>query len=330
MISTAFHLEPIHTDPYVVVGDVVIAAGVAIAPGVLLQADSGSRIVLGSGICLGMGCVVHASGGEIQIDAGVNLGAGVLIVGAITIGPGAIVGAGTTIFGVAIGAGQLVPPNSLLAKSIDPTVSSPPSAEVPPPTAVPPPTEAPPPAEAPPSVTATPTETPPKIGTEGNTFFYAKGNGQDQAIADPWAAAAAAVTPASVPDPIGTPIQSTFVDPQGSYFSGTGFSEASDFSGTAAPGTGTPVASTYVYPDSGYQPKHPWEVNANTDLGNPPNHVPSTAPTPNPDADLSAAEMQNGVPPLAESADPVPQTPKPVYGQAYVNQMLGRMNGKKY
>jgi carbonic anhydrase/acetyltransferase-like protein (isoleucine patch superfamily) len=311
MISTAFHLEPIHTDQYVVVGDVVIAAGVAIAPGVLLQADSGSRIVLGSGICLGMGCVVHASGGEIRIDAGVNLGAGVLVVGATTIGPGAIVGAGTTIFGEAIGPGQLVPPNSLLAKSIGPTVSTPqPVAE--------------------PATTA-PTETPPKINTEGNTFFYSKNSAKDNAIEDPWAAAAAAVTPAPIPDPIGTPIQSTFVDPQGSYFSGTGFSEASDFSGTAAPGTGTPVASTYVYPDSGYQPKHPWEVNANTNLGNPPNNATGTATTPNPDSDLSAAEMQNGTqPPLPESGYLVPQTPKQVYGQAYVNQMLGRMNGKKY
>jgi carbon dioxide concentrating mechanism protein CcmN len=313
MISTAFHLEPIHTDQYVVVGDVVIAEGVAIAPGVLLQADPGSRIVLGSGICLGMGCVVHASGGEIRIDAGVNLGAGVLIVGVTTIGPGAIVGAGTTIFGEAIGPGQLVPPNSLLAKPIGTAVS------------IPQPVEAGPPAPA------APTEAPPKINTEGNSFFYSKHNAKDNPIADPWAAAAAAVTPAPVATSIETPIQSTFVDPQGSYFSGTGFSAASDFSGTAAPGTGTPIASTYVYPDSGYQPKHPWEVNANTDLGNPSNGAVGAATTPNPDSDLSAAEMQNGAqPPLPESSNLVPQTPKQVYGQAYVNQMLGRMNGKKY
>jgi carbonic anhydrase/acetyltransferase-like protein (isoleucine patch superfamily) len=313
MISTAFHLEPIHTDQYVVVGDVVIAEGVAIAPGVLLQADPGSRIVLGSGICLGMGCVVHASGGEIRIDAGVNLGAGVLVVGATTIGPGAIVGAGTTIFGEAIGPGQLVPPNSLLATSIEPTVS------------IPQPVEAAQPA------TAAPTQTPPKVSTEGSSFFYSKSSAKDNSIEDPWAAAAAAVTPAPIAAPIETPIQNTFVDPQGSYFSGTGFSAASDFSGTAAPGTGTPVASTYVYPDSGYQPKHPWEVNANTDLGNLPNGSVRAAATPNPDSDLSATEMQNRAqPPLAESGYLVPQTPKQVYGQAYVNQMLGRMNGKKY
>jgi carbon dioxide concentrating mechanism protein CcmN len=321
MISTAFHLEPIHTDQYLVMGDVVIAAGVAIAPGVLLQADTGSRIVLGMGICLGMGCVIHASGGEIRIDAGVNLGAGVLIVGATTIGPGAIVGSGTTIMGEPIGPGQIVPPNSLLATV--PSTVTPPA-----PTIVPPTPEV------------------PKVNTEGNGFFYSKTKAASDDVDDPWAApkptpvTTPVATPVEPPKPdiapvsTGTPTPNTFVDPQGSYFSGTGFSAASDFSGTAAPGTGTPTTSTYVYPDSGYQPKHPWENNVNTDLGNSAAKATPIAPngapaTPNPDSDLSAAEMQNdGVPPA--SGYLVPQTPKQVYGQAYVNQMLGRMTGKKY
>jgi carbon dioxide concentrating mechanism protein CcmN len=318
MISTAFHLEPIHTDQYLVMGDVVIAEGVAIAPGVLLQADAGSRIVLGNGICLGMGCVIHATGGEIRIDAGANLGAGVLIVGATTIGPGAIVGAGTTIMGAPIGPGQLVPPNSLLAASLPSVVVTP---EIP---IVPPISET------------------PKVNTEGSAFFYSKTNAASNADDDPWAAQKPTPVTAPIepqkqviaPVATGTPIPNTFVDPQGSYFSGTGFSAASDFSGTAAPGTGTPTTSTFVYPDSGYQPKHPWENNVNTDLGNKaaggspiaPNATPAQ---PNPDSDLSAAEMQNnGVTPA--SGYLVPQTPKQVYGQAYVNQMLGRMTGKKY
>jgi carbon dioxide concentrating mechanism protein CcmN len=314
MISTAFHLEPIHTDQYLVVGDVAIAEGVTIAPGVLLQADVGSRIVLGMGICLGMGCVIHASGGEIRIDAGANLGAGVLIVGSATIGPGAIVGAGTTIMGEAIAAGQLVPPNSLLAAS--PTLPAP-APEVP-------------------KVT---TPEPAKVNTEGNGFFYSKTNANKNDVDDPWAAPkpTPVTTPVEPPKPdiapvaTGTPTPNTFVDPQASYFSGTGFSAASDFSGTAAPGTGTPVTSTYVYPDSGYQPKHPWENNVNTDLGN--NAAtgnPIAPPQPNPDSDLSATEMQNGQDAPPASGYLVPQTPKQVYGQAYVNQMLGRMTGKKY
>jgi carbon dioxide concentrating mechanism protein CcmN len=318
MISTAFHLEPIHTDQYLVMGDVVIAEGVAIAPGVLLQADAGSRIVLGNGICLGMGCVIHATGGEIRIDAGVSLGAGVLIVGATTIGPGAIVGAGTTIMGAPIGPGQLVPPNSLLAASLPSVVVTP---EIP---IVPPISET------------------PKVNTEGSAFFYSKTNAASNADDDPWAAQKPTPVTAPIEPPkqviapvaTGTPIPNTFIDPQASYFSGTGFSAASDFSGTAAPGTGTPTTSTFVYPDSGYQPKHPWENNVNTDLGNKaaggspiaPNATPAQ---PNPDSDLSAAEMQNdGVTPA--SGYLVPQTPKQVYGQAYVNQMLGRMTGKKY
>jgi carbon dioxide concentrating mechanism protein CcmN len=316
MISTAFHLEPIHTDQYVVVGDVAIAAGVAIAPGVLLQADVGSRIVLGSGICLGMGCVIHATGGEIRIDAGVNLGAGVLIVGATTIGQSAIVGAGTTIMGEAIAPGQLVPPGSLLVAS--PTLPAP---------------------EIIAAVPIAPTPEPPKVSTDGSGFFYSKTNANNNDIDDPWAAqkSTPVTAPVEPPKPIiepvltTTPTPNTFIDPQASYFSGTGFSAASDFSGTAAPGTGTPVTSTYVYPDSGYQPKHPWENNVNTDLGNnPAGGSPIAPPQPNPDSDLSATEMQSGQDAPPASGYLVPQTPKQVYGQAYVNQMLGRMTGKKY
>jgi hypothetical protein len=40
--------------------------------------------------------------------------------------------------------------------------------------------------------------------------------------------------------------------------------------------------------------------------------------------------MQNGQDAPPASGYLVPQTPKQVYGQAYVNQMLGRMTGKKY
>jgi carbonic anhydrase/acetyltransferase-like protein (isoleucine patch superfamily) len=318
MTSTAFHFEPIHTDQYVVAGDVVIAAGVAIAPGVLLQADVGSRIILGLGSCLGMGCVLHASGGEIRIDAGVNLGAGVLIVGTSTIGPGAIVGAGTTIMGEAIGAGQLVAPNSLLAKPI--AVAPLPIVEPPAPEPLPEPT---PPVAAPPES--------PKVSTEGTAFFYSKGNGQrnssSNANDDPWAIAEPTIPTTPTP-PIFTETitPNTFVDPQSSYFSGNGFSDASNFQTV----TGVPTESTFVYPDGNYHPKHPWEDNAKADLGN----GPIAPPQPNPDSDLSTAEMQNGSgdtpSAVASPGALLPQTPKQVYGQAYVNQMLGRMNGKKY
>jgi carbonic anhydrase/acetyltransferase-like protein (isoleucine patch superfamily) len=324
MTSTAFHFEPIHTDQYVVAGDVVIAAGVAIAPGVLLQADVGSRIILGLGSCLGMGCVLHASGGEIRLDAGVNLGAGVLVVGTSTIGAGAIVGAGTTIMGESIAAGQLIAPNSLLANSIPisppivpPIVPEPPV--VPEPAVVPGPAVVPEPAVAPAI---------PKVNTEGNGFFFSKKSDPNNVNDDPWGIAEPTIpTTPTPPIDTTTPIPNTFVDPQSSYFSGTGFSEACNFN-TA---TGVPTESTFVYPDGNYHPKHPWEDNAKADLGN----GSIAPPSPNPDSDLSAAEMQNGTGEASRSTTEsggylVPQTPKQVYGQAYVNQMLGRMTGKKY
>jgi hypothetical protein len=266
-----------------------------------------------------MGCVLHASGGEIRIDAGVNLGAGVLIVGTSTIGPGAIVGAGTTIMGESIRAGQLVAPNSLLATSI--AVAPLPIVE--PPAPEPLPHQPTPPVAAPPES--------PKVSTEGTAFFYSKGNSQSNSSSnandDPWAIAEPTIPTTPTP-PIFTETitPNTFVDPQSSYFSGNGFSDASNFQTV----TGVPTESTFVYPDGNYHPKHPWEDNAKADLGNGP-----IAPSqPNPDSDLSAAEMQNGggdaPSAVASPGALLPQTPKQVYGQAYVNQMLGRMNGKKY
>ena len=87
MFPKSLSFEPISTtQQYCVSGDVAICAGVAIAPGVLLQADAGSRIVIRSGVCIGLGCVIHARQGTITINEGANLGAGVLLIGDVTIG----------------------------------------------------------------------------------------------------------------------------------------------------------------------------------------------------------------------------------------------------
>ncbi len=297
MSSLPFHLEPIVTTHYVVMGDVTIGEGSAIAPGVLLQADPGCRIMIGTGVCLGMGCVIHASGGAIQIGQGVNLGAGVLVVGASTIGDRALVGAGTTVFGQSIGPGELIAPSSLLMDA--------PLGAV---------------ANGKTDATATinnvtdPVNTD-RVNVESHGYFYAKSNGKGpapDAIADPWASEPVAVTSPPI-----------------------------------VPHTGTPVVSTYVYPDDTLLPKHPWETTANTDLGspvNPPIAQPTAdqspphrsnpqslhAPQPNPDSDLSAAEMQHAEPDpnSSRSGELAPRQPRPVYGQTYVNQVLGRMLGK--
>ncbi len=107
-------LHPIRTDIALRGGNVTVHPSAAIAPGVLLQADPGASIVVGAGVCIGMGSILHAWGGTIDIGAGANLGAGVLIVGHSTIGDRACIGTATTVMNAAVASGQIVPPGSLL------------------------------------------------------------------------------------------------------------------------------------------------------------------------------------------------------------------------
>jgi carbon dioxide concentrating mechanism protein CcmN len=112
------YLQPLTTAH--ICGDVELDPSVVVAPGVLLQADRGSRIVVGAGVCLGMGTIVHAHGGEITIEAGANLGAGVLVVGTLRIGQGSCIGATSTIYSTDIAPQQMVAPGSLLIKESQP------------------------------------------------------------------------------------------------------------------------------------------------------------------------------------------------------------------
>ncbi|MEG4346174.1 carbon dioxide concentrating mechanism protein [Microcoleus sp. A003_D6] len=98
-------------------GDVVVNEGAAIAPGVILQADPGSRISIAPGACIGMGVIIHAREGNLDIGAGVILGAGVLVVGAGTIGANACIGAGTTLIDPCIAQMQILPAGSLIGDS---------------------------------------------------------------------------------------------------------------------------------------------------------------------------------------------------------------------
>jgi carbon dioxide concentrating mechanism protein CcmN len=114
MHSPSLQLHPVSVTHYCVSGNVTIEAGVAIAPGVLLQADPDCQIVIRVGVCLGIGTVVHAHGGLIEIRSGANLGAGVLVVGQLVIGDRACVGAMTTLFNHSVEPNALIPPGSLL------------------------------------------------------------------------------------------------------------------------------------------------------------------------------------------------------------------------
>lgn len=114
MHSPPPQLHPISTTHYYTSGDITIGEGAAIAPGVLLQADPDSRIVIGVGVCIGMGSIIHASGGTLEIRAGAMIGAGVLIIGVLTVGDRACIGSATTVFNRAIDSGAMIPPSSLI------------------------------------------------------------------------------------------------------------------------------------------------------------------------------------------------------------------------
>ncbi len=108
-------LEPIGDFRSYVCGDVVINETAAIAAGVLIQADLGGKIIIAAGVCIGMGAVLHAQGGLLEIGAGANLGAGVLVYGASKIGEGACIGASSSIVRAIIAKNAIVPPCSLIS-----------------------------------------------------------------------------------------------------------------------------------------------------------------------------------------------------------------------
>lgn len=113
-LPLSLQLRPVSTSHYYISGDVTIQAGVAIAPGVLIQADPDSRIVIKTGACIGIGSILHACSGTLEVGEGANIGAEVLLVGAVKIGANACVGAATTIYNGSVEWGQMIPPGSLI------------------------------------------------------------------------------------------------------------------------------------------------------------------------------------------------------------------------
>ena len=98
---------------YCVVGDVSVDASAAIAPGVVLQALPGSRIVVGQGACLAGGVCVQSKSGLLTISSGATLGANVLVVGSGKIGANACVSPGSTVMNPQVADNALLPPNTL-------------------------------------------------------------------------------------------------------------------------------------------------------------------------------------------------------------------------
>jgi carbon dioxide concentrating mechanism protein CcmN len=102
-------------NPFVYVeGDVSIDASAAIAAGVILRADPDSKIIIAAGVCIGLGSILHAHRGTLEVEAGANLGCGVLIVGKGKIGANACVGAIATIWNDSIEPWQVVPSGAVV------------------------------------------------------------------------------------------------------------------------------------------------------------------------------------------------------------------------
>ncbi len=116
-------LEPIGDFRSYVCGNVVIDPTAAIASGVLIKADQGSHVSIAASVCIGMGTVIHAQDGLLEIEAGASLGAGVLVYGASKIGEGSCIGASSSIVRSVIAKGAIVPSCSLIVDQAEQDIS---------------------------------------------------------------------------------------------------------------------------------------------------------------------------------------------------------------
>jgi carbon dioxide concentrating mechanism protein CcmN len=98
-------------------GEVVIHPSAVIAPGVILQAAPNSKIIIGSGVCIGMGSILQVHEGTLEVEAGASLGSGFLMIGQGKIGANACIGAATTVFNCSVDSGQVVAAGSVIGDS---------------------------------------------------------------------------------------------------------------------------------------------------------------------------------------------------------------------
>ena len=107
-------LQPVSDAHFYVTGNVMIHPSAAIAPGVFMQADTDSQIVIAAGVCIGLGAILHAHQGNLEIEEGASLGAGVLLLGSGRIGASACIGSKVTIINSSIEPEQVVKSGSLI------------------------------------------------------------------------------------------------------------------------------------------------------------------------------------------------------------------------
>ncbi|GAB4299348.1 MAG: carbon dioxide concentrating mechanism protein [Oscillatoriaceae cyanobacterium] len=112
-------------------GDVWVDPSATLGPGVILQAGANARIAIAAGVCIGMGTILQAFEGNIDVEREAVLGAGVLIVGNAKIGTRASVGATATIYNSGVKPLQVVPAGSVLGDRFQSAIVSPPPEALP-------------------------------------------------------------------------------------------------------------------------------------------------------------------------------------------------------
>jgi carbon dioxide concentrating mechanism protein CcmN len=110
-------LEPVSISENYISGDVTVDPSAVVAPGAILQAAPRSKIVVGAGVCIGMGAIIKAYRGKIEIKRGSTIGAAVLVLGNSTIGAQCSVGAATTIFNTTVEPMTVIAPGSVIGDS---------------------------------------------------------------------------------------------------------------------------------------------------------------------------------------------------------------------
>ena len=95
-------------------GDVEVHPTASLAQGVILQAAPDCKIVIGADACIGMGVIINAAQGLVEIGSGAILGAGVLIIGASKIGSNCCIGTSSTIIQADIVSMAVIEPGSIL------------------------------------------------------------------------------------------------------------------------------------------------------------------------------------------------------------------------
>jgi carbon dioxide concentrating mechanism protein CcmN len=98
-------------------GDVEIHPTASLASGVILQAAPNQKIIIGADVCIGMGAIINAAQGSIDIGSGAILGAGVLIIGKSKIGSNCCIGTSSTIFQSDVASMVVVEPGSIIGDS---------------------------------------------------------------------------------------------------------------------------------------------------------------------------------------------------------------------